>query len=395
MLQVIRKNITYRPIRNGALIFCFAIIAASLFSGNYILAGASEGVTSGISKLGADIIVVPKDYVGKGEAVILRGEPSMFFFDTDVVPSIAGVQGVSQVAPQLYITTVNGTFSSVPVQLIGFNQTLDFTITPWLKKNNHVSLKKDEILVGDQITPDIDDTLKFYGHDFTIAGKLEPTGTGVDSSVFLRIEDAYTMAEESAQKSVTPLTLPEGKPSAVLIRVDNASQTHEISYRIVDKVWGVKVITPETLISTVSSQLNSLTRILYLTAIVATVLSVPLISLISILAAHERIREIGVLRALGATKGYIFRLVIGESLIIAAIGGILGIIISLVILTGLQNYIGELTKVPLLSPEPVNLLIMVIYSLLLTIIVGALASLYPAYKSAIIDPYTAIRSGEL
>ncbi|HWQ64231.1 MAG TPA: ABC transporter permease, partial [Methanospirillum sp.] len=263
MLQVIKKNILYHPIRNGALIFCFAIIAASLFSGNYILTSASEGVKSGITKLGADVLVVPKDYVGKSEGVILRGEPSMFFFDTDVTDAIAKVKGVSQVAPQVFITTVNGTFSSVPVQLIGFNQSLDFTITPWLKKNSHEPLKKDEVLVGNQIIPEVGETLKFYGHDFTITGKLEPTGTGVDTSVFMRIEDAYTMAKESKEKSTTPLTLPEGKPSTILVKVDNASETHEISFRIVDAVWGVKVLTPEVLISTVSGQLNSLTRILY------------------------------------------------------------------------------------------------------------------------------------
>ena len=65
MFKLIKRNILYRPIRNGALIFCFAIIAASLFSGNYILAGATDSVKFGIAKLGADIIVVPKDYVAK------------------------------------------------------------------------------------------------------------------------------------------------------------------------------------------------------------------------------------------------------------------------------------------------------------------------------------------
>jgi putative ABC transport system permease protein len=395
MLQVIKKNILYHPIRNGALIFCFAIIAASLFSGNYILNSASEGVKSGITKLGADVLVVPKDYVGKSEGVILRGEPSMFFFDTDVTPAIAKVKGVSEVAPQVFITTVNGTFSTVPVQLIGFNQTLDFTVTPWLKKNNHEPLKQDEVLVGNQIIPDAGDVLKFYGHEFTIAGKLEPTGTGVDTSVFMRIEDAYTMAKESGEKSSTPLSLPEGRPSTVLVKVDNASETHETSFRIVDGIWGVKVLTPEVLISTVSGQLNSLTRILYLTAVVATILSLPLISLISILAAHERVRDIGVFRALGATKGYIFKLVIGESLIIAAIGGIVGIIISLIVVTALQSYISAVTKVPLISPDIGNLVVLIGSSLVITILVGALAAFYPAYKSAVIEPYTAIRSGDL
>ena len=395
MLKIIKKNILYRPFRNGALIFCFALIAASLFSGNYILDGATESVSSGISRLGADVIVVPKDYTGESEAVILRGEPSTFFFETDVLPIIEGIKGVSRVAPQIYISTVNGTFSTKPVQIIGFDPDRDFTITPWLDKNNHVALKKDEVLVGSQIISDIGTKLRFYGHEFTITGKLQPTGTGVDTSVFVRTEDAYTMAEESKERSSFPLHLPDIKYSAILVKVDNASQADEISYQIVNSIWGVKVITPEVLISTVSNQLNSLTRLLYLTAIVATILSLPLISLISVIAVNERVREIGVLRALGATKGLIFRLTFGETLVISAFGGTIGVVLSLIFLITLQDYIGTITRLPLTAPDIWTMILLGCSSIAMTTIIGGIASLYPAYRSAVMDPYSAIRSGEL
>lgn len=395
MFQLIQKNIAYRPIRNGALIFCFAIIASSLFTGNYILAGATDSVESGIARLGADIVVVPAQYEGKSEAVLLRGEPSTFFFDRNVVPSIQAINGVSRVAPQLYIATLDTACCYLPVQLIAFDSSRDFTINPWLRKNSHAALKKDEIIVGNLIVPDVGTPLKFYGHDFTIAGKLDPTGTGLDTSIFIRYEDAYTMAAESGEKAVKPLVLPKDGSSAVLVQVQNQSEIQQIAKTINEQVTGSKSLTPELLISTVTGQLNSVTQILYLTAIVATLISLPLIALISIMVANERVREIGVLRSLGATRGLVFRLIFGESIVVSTLGGILGIIISWLLLVLFQELIGSIIKIPLSIPAASDLITISLQSLILTIAVGGIASLYPAYRSATMEPYTAIRSGEL
>ena len=395
MLNLIKKNIVYRPIRNGALIFCFAIIASSLFSGAYILTGATDSVKSGISRLGADIIVVPGEYEGKSEAVLLRGEPSTFFFDHDVVPAISSIPGINRIAPQLYIATLDTACCYLPVQLIAYDSSRDFTITPWLRKNNRESLEKDEIIVGNMIIPDVGTSLKFYGHEFVISGKLEPTGTGLDTSIFIRYEDAYAMAEGSKEKAVKELKLPEHGASAVLVQVQNQSDIEKISGIITSRVRGSKVLTPELLISTVTGQLNSVIQILYLTAVVATFISLPLIALISIMVANERIREIGVLRALGATRELVFRLIFGEAIVLSIIGGLFGIIFSGIILELFQELIGSLISTPLSAPDPINLITITLTALTLTISVGGIASLYPAYRSAIMEPYAAMRSGEL
>jgi putative ABC transport system permease protein len=395
MFHLIRKNIAYRPVRNGALIFCFAIIASSLFAGNYILAGATDSVESGISRLGADIIVVPAEYEGKSEAVLLRGEPSTFFFDHDVVPAIQSVEGANKIAPQLYIATLTAACCYLPVQLIAFDSDRDFTITPWLREHNLEPLKKDEIIVGNLIVPDKGATLKFYGHDFTIAGKLDPTGTGLDTSIFVRYDDAYTMARESKEKAVSELVLPENGSSAVLVQVKDPSKIKQISEQITKTVHGSKALTPELLISTVTGQLNSVTQLLYLTSVIASIVALPLTALISIMVANERIRETGVLRALGADKGTVFKLIFGEAIIISFIGGALGIIISWLLFILFQELIGSLIHIPLTIPHITDLISISLTALILTIVVGGIASLYPAYRSATIEPYTAIRSGEL
>jgi putative ABC transport system permease protein len=177
--------------------------------------------------------------------------------------------------------------------------------------------------------------------------------------------------------------------------VNDVSETTNVSYRIVDQVPGTRVLTSSALVSTVSDQLSVTTRILDLSALVATLISLPLIALISVMVANERRREIGVLRALGATRIKIFQLILGESVIIAALGGILGISLSWVILVMFQSYIAAATRIPLSIPAASSLVSITVLAFVSTVAVGGLAALYPAVRSALMEPYEAIRSGEL
>ena len=395
MLGLIARSIIHRPVRNGALILAFAFIAASLFSGHYLLAGASDSVKSEIAKLGADLIVVPANYTADSEAVLLRGEPSTFFFDDSVVPQIRNVSGVEQVEPQIFIASLTASCCSLPVQLIAIDPTLDFTITPWLEAKQQKPLAPDEIIVGSKIIAGGGTNLNFYGHSFIVAGKLDPTGTGLDTSIFLRTDDAYKMANDSKLNAIKPLVLPQGVASAVLVRVNDAAEATNVSYRIVDQVPGTRVLTSSALVTTVSDQLAGITQILDLSALVATLISLPLIALISLMVVNERRREIGVLRALGATRSMIFRLILGESVIIAAIGGILGIAASWIVLILFQGYIAEVTRIPLSMPVVSSLVSISAVTFIVTVAVGGFAALYPAVRSALMEPYEAIRSGEL
>jgi len=95
------------------------------------------------------------------------------------------------------------------------------------------------------------------------------------------------------------------------------------------------------------------------------------------------------------TRGRIFRLILGESVVIAVIGGIIGIAVSWIILVMFQGYIAVITKVPLSIPSTISLATITGQAFILTVAVGGLAALYPAYRSATIEPYEAMRSGEL
>ena len=95
------------------------------------------------------------------------------------------------------------------------------------------------------------------------------------------------------------------------------------------------------------------------------------------MVAHERTREVAIFQALGATKGYIRRLMLAESFSLSIIGGFIGIGAAAVILVGFQDFIASALKIPFIIPSPLSILVDGGIALFLAIVTGGIASLYP------------------
>ncbi|WP_410510221.1 ABC transporter permease [Methanosarcina hadiensis] len=116
-------------------------------------------------------------------------------------------------------------------------------------------------------------------------------------------------------------------------------------------------------------------------------------TLITIVA--QRTREIGILKAMGASQKSIMVLFIFQSIILGAIGLILGTVLGYITIVALQNYPIEvpeemyfgLQTLPL-EVEPLNFL----YAAFFAFIVNILSGIYPARKAAKLDPVKAIES---
>jgi putative ABC transport system permease protein len=119
---------------------------------------------------------------------------------------------------------------------------------------------------------------------------------------------------------------------------------------------------------------------------VLSILAVLISFLVILLAMYttviERTREIGILKALGAGKPYIIRLVMAESFIICAIGVVVGYIISVLGRMMMLSFFPTLT----VDLMPRWFLI----AALLGIGGGLLGALYPAFRAAQLDPVEAL-----
>jgi putative ABC transport system permease protein len=100
-------------------------------------------------------------------------------------------------------------------------------------------------------------------------------------------------------------------------------------------------------------------------------------------ALRERMSEIGLLRALGATRRQTLLLFLGEAVVLAGFGGLAGISLVVLLVGGLKLAIPALP----LALQPVYLTA----AWLLSTLVGLLAGIAPAWQASLLDPIEALR----
>jgi putative ABC transport system permease protein len=240
--------------------------------------------------------------------------------------------------------------------------------------------KKYNLKVGDQIVLDGD---IYPGRwEFIVRGIYKPKYKNTDATQMLFHWDYVSerMKIESPTRA--------GDVGWYIVLIDDPNRSAEISENI-DALF--KNSSAETKTETekaftqgfVSASGAIITAMNYVSFIIIGIIMLVLGNTM-IMAARERTREYAVLKTLGFSAFHIVGLILGESMVIALIGGVLGIIITYPIVGGFENLLQG--AFPFFFVEPITV-ILAMTSALLT---GFLASLFPihrALKTKIVDGF--------
>ena len=126
--------------------------------------------------------------------------------------------------------------------------------------------------------------------------------------------------------------------------------------RILQQVPGVTAIQSPDLFQAFRKQMTGLQQGMLFILSIILVMSLLLIGLIFLMATNERRREIGVLRALGATRAAVFRSLLAEAAILALGGGLTGIVLAALAIYLFRNLIVTSVGFPFLFPSLLDLL---------------------------------------
>ena len=144
------------------------------------------------------------------------------------------------------------------------------------------------------------------------------------------------------------------------------------------------------MLSSVTSIINAITYVLIAFVAVSLVVSSIMIGVITLISVQERTKEIGILRAIGASKKNVSRMFNAETLIIGFTSGALGVVVTWLLCFPINSILHSLTGIQTLNAylPPQVALVLVLISMALTLFSGIIPSRSAAKK----DPVVALRT---
>jgi len=386
------KNLKRRKIRSLLTIGGVAIAVAVLVSLLGFNTGYKQALTRDVDKMGYQVLITAKGCPYEAATLMLKGGGGLRYIDQDIYNKIVNDPRIDKITPQLIHTIYDterqegkGGFAMYMGILRSYLE-----LKPWSKFKSGGWFSGDDVdeaimgyeaaeleqrSVGDKIfIPGVDKVL-------TVVGIFERTGTQDDGVCFLPLKTAQRIFNVKDKITGIGIKLKE---------VEKIYEFEESLYNIAN----IQVISMAQVKGTILS-LISTARIL-VTSVAAIAIFVAIIGVVNtiLMSVFERTQEIGVMKAIGASKLDIFKLIWIETILTCSLGGIFGNIIAILGGNVVEYFVRKLLpyvpggKLVLITPY------LLFYSLLGTIILGLISGIYPALRASSMRPIEAIRSGE-
>ena len=229
----------------------------------------------------------------------------------------------------------------------------------------------------------------FVNHVFTVVGVLKPTLTAPDQFAYVSLADSQTMLGDTLPPAlkgkIDPTTLAQGF-SVYAPAGSSLATLDAIARRINHDVPGVKANLPSQTVSAFKSGSLIFSAITTGAALLALVIGGLSVINTMLMAVSERVREIGLKKAIGAKTHHILREFMAESVAIGLIGGLVGYGLGLALTIVFNAMLGPGNELFLVTPALTGLAIG------FAVFLGAIAGVIPAWRASRMDPVAALRA---
>jgi putative ABC transport system permease protein len=352
MANLAMANVMHRKTRTAVSVLAVGMEVTMVMLLVGLANGTLDDIAERIENVGADVLFQPPD------AAILLGQTSAVMPTRylDLIREVPGVRNATAVL-NWQVASINGAPYAVNLWAID-EKSLSEISGGFVFVEGHGLEGRNELVM---------DTMEMIGHQFRLAGICR---AGAGGRLYARIQDIQDAIGSP------------GKASFFLIKADRSDEAEQLTLALRERFKGYK-ITAVSQVSRLMQQnmvgLREFKRAITAMAVVVSFLVVLLAMYTTII---ERTREIGILRAVGATQAKVVQFVVAESCLICVAGVIVGILLAV-----LARY-----YVPFVFPSLVVRLSRewTLIAASLGLVGGLLGSIYPALKAARMDPIQAL-----
>ncbi|NOR60335.1 MAG: FtsX-like permease family protein [Methanosarcinales archaeon] len=370
----------------GVVIAASAIVAVIT-----TFTAATDSLYDESGKFGANIIIRPQTNsipLIEGSTTFGSISTGENYIDESKLPNIYTIENsanLAVVSPRLYGIANIGISSSSPVILMGVDPKEEPKIKAWWKLDGRWISAEDgertEVMLGSDIAKPlglvVGSTITLTNGNNSVDGNvvavIETTGGSEDGYIITSLKTAQYLFDN------------EGKISSIEVRaLCNDCPVEEMSRQIEAALPNVEARAMSQIVLSEMALIKRTQSSAMAVSIITLLVSALTVASTMLASVNEKLKEIGIMRAVGASDIQIVSMLLFEGAIIGAIGGSVGFVLGTLV---------SFVAAPLLlsvTPSPIWILLPAAAGVSIT--VGMVASVIPAKRAVSIDPAEVLRS---
>jgi putative ABC transport system permease protein len=341
-----------------------------------------EDVAHKMDEFGANIIVTPKTeglsltYGGLNLGGLSFDTKEISQEDVAKISSIPNAANIRIISPKVFsVFEKEGRKALV----VGVDFGEELALKKWWKINGEAPSAPNELIVGkeaaDKFSLHSGSPLEINGKKFFVAGVLEPTGSQDDNLLFMALPVAqHIFGKQGKIGMVEVAALCKNCPIS------------DIVTQIAEKMPTAKVTAVQQVVEGRMDTLHSFRKFsLGISGLVLLVGS--MVVFVTMMASvNERTREIGIFSAIGFRRTHIMKIILLEALIVSLMAGVAGYLVGIVTTRALLSFLTDQAAHFSIDPLVAG------GAIFLAVLIGLLASIYPAMTASRMDPSEALRT---
>jgi len=377
------KNLFAHKTRTTLTLGSMTVAVAVLFTLVSFNSGYEKALKTQLQGMGIHMMVVPVGCPYEAASLILKGGKIPSYLPADVLKEVQEIPEIDVAAPTFMSAIVRPEEGRTDIY-VGIDSTT-LRLKNWWKLKGRFFEKPSDVILGNDVKlielSNIGDQIYMPEKDMTldVVGELQPTGNEDDGFFYVPLATAQAMFDQP------------DKLTGISIRLKNPDDAPVVSAQLA-KIKGAEVITMGELLGTMMTLMGAAKSLLLSIVMIIIVISALGVLNTVLMSVFERTREIGVMRATGASQAHIFGLVWLETLLLSLLGGTGGLALAGAGARALENLVKKFLPLAprgsVVALEPASFLLIMAFVLGIAVVAG----FYPALRAARAKPIEALRS---